>query len=128
MSTFLIVDDAPGTRQLLQVLLESAGHEVIGQASDGEAGLALGEKRQPDVLLVDMLMPRVDGLEVARRWRARWPQTPIVMISSVTAVEKIREAKDAGVFYYILKPFEPARVLAVIAAALARQPQGLAAG
>jgi two-component system chemotaxis response regulator CheY len=127
MSRIVIVDDAPGTRQLLQVILESAGHEVVGQAADGEAGLALAASLRPDLLVVDMLMPRMDGLEVARRWRAMRPETPAIMISSVTAVEKIRQAKDAGVFYYILKPFEPAKVLAVVAAALARQPQSLAA-
>jgi CheY-like chemotaxis protein len=127
MATVVLVDDAAGTRQLLQVILESAGHQVIGQAADGEAGLTLAAQLQPDLLLVDMLMPRMDGLEVARRWRTLRPEIPAIMISSVTSVEKIRQAKDAGVFYYILKPFDPAKVLAVVASALARQPQSLAA-
>lgn len=126
MATVLIVDDAAGTRQILEAILTMAGHEVIGQATDGEAGLALATALKPDLLVVDMLMPRMDGVEVVTRYRAAWPEARAVMISSVTAVEKIRAARDAGVLHYILKPFEPTKVLAVVAKALAG-PEGLAA-
>ncbi|MFN3428407.1 MAG: response regulator transcription factor [Candidatus Sericytochromatia bacterium] len=119
MATVLIVDDASGARQILEALLTMAGHEVIGQATDGEAGLALATALQPDLLIVDMLMPRMDGVEVVARYRAERPDARAVMISSVTAVEKIRAARDAGVRHYILKPFEPTKVLAVVAEALA---------
>lgn len=124
MARLVIIDDAAGTRLILKTILEGAGHEVVGQAADGEEGLALVEKLQPTLILVDMLMPRLDGIAFAHRLRERGVLTPVVMVSSVNAVDRIRAAREAGVFHYMLKPFEPAKVIAVVAAALAAKPLG----
>lgn len=113
MARILIVDDAPLTRQVLAIQLGFAGHEVIGEADNGLDALRLVREMRPDVLLMDMTMPALDGLEVAQRLGSDRPI--VVMLSSVTSAARIRQARDAGVDFYVLKPYEPASVIEVLA-------------
>jgi DNA-binding NarL/FixJ family response regulator len=84
--TVLIVDDHPSFRSVARLLLESEGFDVVGEAPDGEAALVLAEQLRPDVVLLDLGLPGIDGFEVARRLP---PGPAIVLVSS-------RDARDIG--------------------------------
>ena len=116
MARILIVDDAPTTRQLLKVIVEGAGHEVVGSADNGLDAVRLAGELAPDVMLLDMLLPQLDGVEVVGRLGAQRPR--VIMLSSVTSTEKISAARDAGLNYYVLKPFTPEKVLETLTRAL----------
>lgn len=119
MATVIIVDDSGTTRQMLRLIMEEAGHTVVASCANGHEGITKAQELSPDLVLVDMLMPIVDGIEVATRLHAMPHPPKIIMLSSVSAVEKIREAKNAGITAYILKPFEVAKVLSVVERCLA---------
>lgn len=119
MARILIVDDSSTMRALLRVILETAGHDVVSTADNGADGLRLAEELLPDLLMLDMLMPRMDGVQVLQRLREKHPRARAIMISSVSSLAKVKAAREAGFFHYVLKPFEPARLLAVVTAALA---------
>jgi DNA-binding NarL/FixJ family response regulator len=87
--TVLIVDDHPSFRATARVLLESEGFEVVAEASDGESALAAARERRPDVVLLDVQLPDLDGFEVARRLTANGHAPAVVLVSS-------RDASDYG--------------------------------
>ena len=118
MARLVIVDDSPVTRQLLKAIVEAAGHTVLGQADNGRDGLRLARELAPDLLLLDMLLPQLDGIEVLTRLRGEQLPLKVIMLSSVTAVEKVRAARAAGANSYVLKPFEADKVIAEIAKVL----------
>ncbi|MGI8493559.1 MAG: response regulator transcription factor [Acidimicrobiales bacterium] len=110
--TVLVVDDDPVIVGLLQLNFEIEGYEVV-TAPDGESGQALARERQPDVIVLDVMMPRVSGLEVARRLRAD-PVTaylPILLLSAKAQKADV-EAGRAVADDYVTKPFEPLELLA----------------
>src|SRR5437879_5125444 len=88
-STVVVVDDHPGFRRFARALLEADGFTVIGEASDGTSGLDATERLRPDVLLLDVQLPDIDGFEVTRILFSRQSAPPVVLISS-------REAADYG--------------------------------
>ena len=100
----LIVDDDPLNRDILQTLLATQGF-VILTAVDGEEGLAVAREQQPDLILLDVMMPKIDGIEVCRRLRKSAPLIGIVMLSVKSNEEDKIEAFDAGADDYITKPF-----------------------
>lgn len=82
MTTVLIVDDHDGFRSLARRLLEAAGHEVVGEARDGRTALAAARDLAPDVVLLDVQLPDMDGFEVAERLRAEGTRPEVVLIST----------------------------------------------
>jgi DNA-binding NtrC family response regulator len=106
----LIVDDEPDLRWVLRGLFEDEGFEVQ-EAGDGQEALQIVERREPDVVLSDMRMPHVSGLQLLRELRARKPELPVILLSAVedlaTAVDAIKE----GAFDYQAKPFDGPRLL-----------------
>jgi adenylate cyclase len=108
----LVVDDTPANVRLLEAVLSSAGHEVVAAASGAEALAAVAELA-PDVVLLDILMPGMDGYEVCRRLRGD-PGTEALPILMITAAEDQRKvpALDSGADDFILKPFEREELLA----------------
>jgi two-component system chemotaxis response regulator CheY len=114
MARVLIVDDSPVTRQLLKALMEAAGHEVVGTADNGRDGLASSQTLRPDLMLLDMLLPQLDGIEVLQRLKEAAHRPKVVMLSSVSAAERIKAARAAGADFYLLKPFENERVLEIV--------------
>lgn len=120
MATIVIADDSATTRKALRMIVEGAGHQVLGIAEDGLDAVRMADELKPDVLLLDMLMPQLDGVEVVGRLRANRPR--VLMLSSVTSTEKIRAARDAGVSYYVLKPFTKEKVLEGLAHCLTGAP------
>jgi chemotaxis protein histidine kinase CheA/ActR/RegA family two-component response regulator len=119
-TTVLVVDDSPTVRQSLALLLNDAGYAVT-TARDGMDAIALAAKVKPDIVLTDLEMPVLDGLELTQHLRAR-PEThalPIVMITSRSMEKHRRLAEQAGVSAYVTKPYTDQELLAVVARLLA---------
>jgi PleD family two-component response regulator len=104
-ATILIVDDHEDNVELLRARLEARGYHTTA-AEDGEAALQLVEAAPPDLILLDVMMPKVDGIEVARRIRANkaLPFIPIIMQTALDSTEQTVEGLDAGADDYITKP------------------------
>jgi two-component system, NarL family, response regulator NreC len=99
----LLADDHVMVRQGLRVLLEQAGMRVIGEASDGQEALRLAHEHAPDVAVLDLAMPSLNGLETARRLRETLPQTKIVLLTMYTEEPYVLEALEAGAVGYVVK-------------------------
>ena len=113
----LIVDDMPDNLSLLHDALDEAGYTVL-VATDGPGALARAQQVRPDIVLLDAVMPGMDGFEVARRLKAN-PATaaiPIVFMTALTETEHVLAAFAAGGVDYVTKPLQPREVLARIAA------------
>jgi DNA-binding response OmpR family regulator len=116
----LIVEDDRGMAALLQKGLEEENH-VVSVAHDGAEGLDISESYQFDVIVLDWMLPRVDGLEVARRLRKSGRTMPILLLTARDTVPDIVKGLDAGADDYLTKPFSFAEFLARLRA-LARRP------
>jgi CheY-like chemotaxis protein len=115
--TILVVDDDPVIQKLLSVNFEMEGYRVV-TASDGLDGLAQVEAVNPDIILLDVMMPRMDGLTVARKLKSD-PSTkgiPIVLLSAKAQSTDIQLGLEAGAEDYITKPFDPLELLDKVAA------------
>jgi two-component system, response regulator PdtaR len=115
----LIAEDETIIRLDLRALLERAGLEVCAEARDGEEAVALARSERPDVAIMDVKMPKLDGIEAARRILAETP-LPIVMLTAYGQQELVARAVEAGVFGYLVKPFREADLLPAIQTARAR--------
>jgi two-component system, response regulator PdtaR len=118
----LIAEDETLIRLDLRGMLESAGLEVCAEARDGVEAIELAGSAEPDVALLDVKMPRLDGIEAARRILEERPM-PIVMVSAFTERSLVARAAEAGVFGYLAKPFREEDLLPAIATARARFDQ-----
>ncbi len=118
MSTVLIADDDRKIIDMLRRTLAYEGYQVV-TASDGLEALAKAQTHRPDVVILDWLMPGLDGIEVARRLRSA-DGTPILMLTARDAVEDRVEGLDSGADDYLVKPFAPAELLARVRALLRR--------
>ena len=118
----LIAEDETIIRLDLRGLLEGAGHEVCAEAKDGVEAVELARSRRPDVALLDVKMPRLDGIEAARQILDERP-IPIVMLTAYGQDELVSRAIEAGVFGYLVKPFREADVLPAIQTARARHEE-----
>ena len=114
----LLADDHDVVRRGLTALLDGAdGFAVVGAAADGEEAVALAGEHQPDVVLMDLSMPGVDGIEATRRLVAARPESRVVVLTSFSDRERILDALDAGAIGYLLKDAEPDELLRGIEAA-----------
>lgn len=116
----LIIEDEALLAESLKTLLELRGFEVE-VVSDGESGAEYAETGIYDLLLLDVMMPRLDGYSLARRVRARRVTTPILMLTARADVQDRIEGLNAGADYYLTKPFDNRELLACINALLRRQ-------
>jgi response regulator NasT len=114
----LIADDETIIRLDLCAILEEAGYEVL-QARDGAEAVSLAASREPDLVLLDVKMPGLDGIEAARRITAG-RSVPIVLLTAYTDRALVEQAVSAGVFAYLVKPFGAADVVPAIELAWAR--------
>jgi AmiR/NasT family two-component response regulator len=115
----LIAEDETIIRLDLRELLERAGLEVCAEARDGEEAVELARSERPDLAIMDVKMPRLDGIEAARRILDDAP-IPIVMLTAYGQEELVARAVEAGVFGYLVKPFREADLLPAIRTARAR--------
>jgi two-component system, NarL family, response regulator NreC len=99
----LLAEDHVMVRQGLRALLEQAGMAVIGEASDGQEALRIAHEQHPDVAVLDIGMPRLNGIETARRLREALPQTKTVLLTMHTEDPYVLEAMQAGAVGYVLK-------------------------
>jgi two-component system response regulator MprA len=119
MEKVLIVEDDPDVRAALSRALSFEGYE-IDTASDGGRALAMIEEQEPDAIILDVMMPFVDGLETARRLRAHGYTTPILMLTARGEVGDRVDGLDAGADDYLTKPFALEELLARLRALLRR--------
>jgi two-component system alkaline phosphatase synthesis response regulator PhoP len=122
--TILVVEDEEDIRELLKYNLEKEGYQVFGAAT-GEEGLRAVRDRRPDLLLLDLMLPGIDGLEVCRRIRgeAQNQHLPIIMLTAKGEEADIVTGLELGADDYITKPFSPRVLLARLRAALRRRSQ-----
>jgi len=111
MMRIVVADDEAIIRMDLVETLKAAGYDVVGQASDGQSALELIESTKPDIAILDVKMPLLDGIEVAHAVRA---STPVVLLTAFGQTDIIAQAKDAGVMGYVIKPFSEAEIVAAI--------------
>lgn len=115
----LVVEDEPTLRRIVVEALESAGYDVA-QASDGEAGIRRFEEHHADLVIADIMMPRMDGFEMVRRMRARHPDTLFLFLSARSGAEDVVEGFRTGGHDYLRKPFAMCELMVRIEALLSR--------
>lgn len=104
---YLIVDDSVFARRNLARLVESFGGVVAGEAGDGCTAITEYERTRPDIVLMDITMPQMEGIEAAERIVTRFPDARIVMVSSVGYQENIVAALQKGARHFVQKPVKP---------------------
>lgn len=121
----LVADDEPPIRLLCQVNLALAGMEVL-LASDGEEAIELARSSAPDLILLDLMMPRVDGWSVAEALAGdgRTRDIPIVFLTARATAGDRRRAENAGALGYVLKPFDPVRLAPLVTEVVERCARG----
>ncbi|HKP53942.1 MAG TPA: response regulator transcription factor [Chloroflexia bacterium] len=119
MTTIVLADDHPIVRQGLRALLEKqSSYQVVGEASDGLEAVAMVERLKPDVLIVDVMMPGLNGLQVTRQVRERAERTRIIVLSMHTNESYVLEALRGGASGYVLKATAAASIVEAVRAAL----------
>ena len=116
----LIVDDEEFTRELFAELLQRWGYEV-DQTPDGHGALKLAAETHPDVIISDLVMPKLDGLALVRALREEQPDTPVVIITGKGTIDAAVEAVREGVFDFVEKPLDPARLRVILQRALEKK-------
>lgn len=115
----LVADDEEDIKAVVTLFLQSKGYEVIS-AFDGLSALDLAKMEHPDLILLDIMMPVVDGYEVCRRLKAdeTTRDIPVVMLSAMAQSESVEKGMSCGAADYVVKPFDPARLEEVVARVL----------
>jgi two-component system, OmpR family, response regulator ResD len=118
MKKILIIEDEATIAQLIRLYLEQANYQVL-TAGDGVAGLELHARERPDLVILDLMLPVMDGMEVCRRIRA-WANTPILMLTARQGEEDRIAGLELGADDYLVKPFSPREVVSRVKAILRR--------
>ena len=123
MAKILVVEDEPEIRILVKTILEKAGYSVV-EAEDGEAALRLVNEEEPDLVLLDVMIPCIEGWEVCRRIRENEAtrRIPIIMVTVRTTDEDIQRSVECGANAHINKPFDQKELLDTIKKLLGRAP------
>ncbi|MFL6106286.1 MAG: response regulator [Marmoricola sp.] len=122
MTTVVLVDDHPLVRQGMRAVLESvAGVEILGEASDGVEAIRLCVDKQPDVVLMDLQMPELDGIAATRQIRTRSPRTAVLVLTMYDDDTMVFEAVAAGAIGYLIKGSDGADIVAAIGSAASGQ-------
>lgn len=124
--TVVVVDDSADYRLMVRTLLGAAAESmtVVGEAADGEQALALIRSRRPDIVITDLVMPRLNGVELTRRIRQELPQTKIILMSSYTEDAYRLMASDSGADAFVSKQVIAGSLLPAIRDAVARRLSG----
>lgn len=107
----LVIDDSPLVSKAVRKALEPAGYEMIGQAFDGKEGLKMVDELKPDIIILDVTMPVMDGLETAKYLSLKNQIGKVIMSSAMGDEELITKAKNMGIRYFLPKPFRPEELL-----------------
>ena len=108
--TVLIVDDVPFVRKTLVEILTAANYQVVGEAADGQEAIAMYMQLRPDVVTMDIVMPKMSGIEATQRICKMDKEAKIVIISAMAQVNLIMEAINVGAKDYLMKPFSAADI------------------
>jgi CheY-like chemotaxis protein len=120
MALILVIDDKTTMRELARRMLERGGHIVV-EAEDGEAGLAMLERAEADIVITDLIMPKVEGIETIMRIKRSYPSTKIIAMSGGDEVN-LRAARKLGADETLVKPFEKAVLLDMVNRLLGSEP------
>ena len=115
----VIAEDEAIIRLDLKEILQSEGYEVVGETGRGDEAVTLVRERQPDLVILDVKMPGIDGIEAARRITAE-VRLPVLILTAFSQRNLIEEARDAGVAAYLVKPFQRGELVPAIEVAVAR--------
>lgn len=110
----LIVDDAAFMRMMLKDILTKANYKVVGEASNGKQAVEQYKKFKPELVTMDITMPEVNGIEALKAIKKMDPAAKVLMVSAMGQEKLIVESMDAGALDFIVKPFQPAKVVEVI--------------
>lgn len=105
MARILVVDDAAFMRGSMKLILEKAGHEVVGMAANGREGVELFQKLRPDITTLDILMGEMDGISTLKEIMKKDPSAKVVMLTAVGTESTQEEARKLGASGYVRKPF-----------------------
>ena len=114
MARVLLCDDSAFMRMMLKTTLVGLGHRIVGEAGDGEQAVETYEELLPDLVTMDITMPNVSGIEAVARIREKDKDACIVMVSALGQQAIINEALEAGAKDFIIKPFVPEQIAAVL--------------
>ncbi len=123
----LIIDDEAHVRVLIRVLLKQLGVETVWEAGDGSTALEQAAEHKPDVILLDINLPQVGGLEVLAKLKAAHPKIPVVIVSSQSTMKTVIQARELGAEAYVLKHAPKSEVLQMLSDAfdnIAESPAG----
>jgi two-component system, response regulator PdtaR len=118
----VIAEDEALIRMDLKEMLEESGYAVVGEAGDGEAAVALAEELRPDLVVLDVKMPVLDGISAAERITAGH-LAPVLMLTAFSQKDLVDRARDAGAMAYLVKPFQKADLVPAIEMAVSRYEQ-----
>ncbi len=118
MPRVLIVDDAAFMRMMLKDILTKNGYEVAGEAENGKVAVSMYQELKPDVTTMDITMPEMDGISAVKEIKKANPGAKIVMVSAMGQQAMVIEAVQAGAADFIVKPFQPDRVLEALGKAI----------
>lgn len=119
MPSVLIADDAAFMRMMIKNILTEAGYEIVGEAENGAVAVSKYRELKPDLTTMDITMPEMDGLAALKEIRGQDPAARVVMCSAMGQQSMVIESIQAGARDFIVKPFQPERVLEAIQKALA---------
>ncbi len=115
MAKILIVDDSRTSRKILRTILETAGHEVIGEAVDGEDGVSKFKELSPEITTLDITMPKLDGIEALKQIKAVNANAKVIMVTAAGQQSKMVEAVKNGASEFVTKPYEADEITSIIA-------------
>jgi DNA-binding response OmpR family regulator len=120
----LVIDDEPDILLLCRVNLGFAGHEVL-EAPDGERGMELAMRDRPDLIVLDVMLPTLDGLSILRMLRERpeTSETPVILLTARAQLDDQTRGWEAGCAEYVTKPFSPVELAGIVARAREMTPQ-----
>ncbi len=121
MANILIVDDSKFMRKMLSDILVKEGHQIAGEAENSKEAIELFKKVNPDLVTLDIIMPKVEGLDAISALKAMIkinPHAKVVMVSAMGQEEVVEEYIQAGARSFIVKPFKPSNVTGVVKSAL----------
>jgi two-component system chemotaxis response regulator CheY len=110
----LIIDDSPPIRKSLKDILTKHEYEVIGEAGTGIEGIKQFTTLSPDIVMLDIIMPQLGGIETLRMLRSLNKEVKIIMVSALDSMDRIKECMKVGAKHYILKPFEEEKVIEIL--------------
>ena len=118
MAKILVVDDSLLLRNIIKNELTFGGHEIVGEAVNGEEAIELFEETMPDLVTMDITMDGMNGLEAATEILTKYPSAKIIMVSALNEEETMSKAVRIGVKDFIVKPFDPERLISAIEKAI----------